>query len=65
MKKLLMLCITAFMLVLAACTVTAMLKKVSESEEDAGSGAEAIDFSIMALPNSLDPHAPTMVIHFT
>src|SRR5699024_4280841 len=58
MKKLLMMCITAFMLVLAACTSDSNVEEeVSESEEDAGSGAEAIDFSIMALPNSLDPHA--------
>ena len=58
MKKLLLLCITAFMLVLAACTSDSNVEEeVSESEEDTGSGAEAIDFSIMALPNSLDPHA--------
>src|SRR5699024_10428758 len=58
MKKLSMMCITALMHVLAACTSDSNVEEeVSESEEDAGSGAEAIDFSIMALPNSLDPHA--------
>src|SRR5699024_5535468 len=57
MKKLSMLLMTAFVLILAACTSDSDVEEeVAETEGDAGNG-EAIDFSIMALPNSLDPHA--------
>ena len=53
-----MLLLTTFVLVLAACTDDGDVEEeVGDSEEAADSGGEAIDFSIMALPNSLDPHA--------
>ena len=58
MRKLFMLLLTTFVLVLAACTNDGDVEEeVGDSEEAADSGGEAIDFSIMALPNSLDPHA--------
>src|SRR5699024_8625089 len=56
MKKLSMLLMAAFVLIHAACTSDSDVEEVAETEGDAGNG-EAIDFSIMALPNSLDPHA--------
>lgn len=58
MKKYLLPLLTLIVLVLAACTSDSEVEEeVSESEEGGSSSGEAIDFSIMSLPNSLDPHA--------
>ncbi|MCK1976245.1 glutathione ABC transporter substrate-binding protein [Jeotgalicoccus huakuii] len=59
MKKYILPIIALFVLVLAACTSDSevdeeLTEEEGEGEETAG---EAIDFSIMSLPNSLDPHA--------
>src|SRR5699024_5400533 len=53
MKKYLLPLLTLIVLVLAACTSDSEV----EEEESGSSSGEAIDFSIMSLPNSLDPHA--------
>lgn len=58
MKKLSILLMTVFMLMLAACSDDSNVEEsITDSENGESAEGETIDFSIMSLPNSLDPHA--------